>query len=61
VYKITVVSGINFKLVPGYLALNLPAEMLENPSDIHHVEIPFKKAENDEIIDPGISILIVLR
>jgi hypothetical protein len=59
--KITVVSGIDLELVPGYLALNLSAEMLENPSDVNHIEIPFKKAEDDEIINSGISILIVLR
>jgi len=56
--KVTIIGGTYFQLVAGHLSLNLFAKVLVNPAYIGDRQIPFNIAQDDEIVNPRVPVLM---
>ena len=59
IYEIDVVGCLDLEFISGDFALHLLAEVLKYPPYLIGSKIPFKIAENDEIIHPRVFELVV--
>ena len=48
------------QLVPAYFTLDLAAELPKHRTDIAKTQMPCKIAEDDEIVDSGVTIGMVV-
>jgi hypothetical protein len=58
--EVVVVGRVDLQPVPWYLVEHVLAEVWENPTDVHDIEVPLEEAEIDEVVYSRIAIGIVL-
>ena len=59
-YEVGVAGGVDLQPITCDFALDLLAEVLKDPTDVHPIEIPLQVAEDDEVIDPRVAVLVIL-
>ena len=58
--EVRVVSSVDLESISGDLALYLLAEVLKDPSNVHPIKIPLQVTENDEVVHPRVTVLVIL-
>ena len=58
--EVGVTCHVALQLVPAYFTLDLAAELPKHRTDIPNTQMPCKIAEDDEIVDSGVTIGMVV-